>query len=166
MRVLRATGVIAVALAGVMTAGCGSGTAADAGSAGPGIVLSATPGPVTPEGTVTQEPGTVTGGGPRGTVDPLAELDIDDQRGEGSQVVIESLATGLTGVTLVLLDSKGTTVATLPVPPGVQPVAVELDTRLTTTQELRGVLMAPDGAGMLMDDEGEAVEEDFDYVIR
>ena len=158
----------AIALVSLLTAGCGSGAPSDLGStSAPGIMLSTGPVSPAPDGSSTQQPRMgADSAGPQGTVDPTADLDIDDQRGDGSQVIVESLATSLTGVTLVLLDSKGKTVAAIPVAPGVQPVAVELDVTLVRSQELRGVLMAPDGAGMLVDDEGEVVEEDFDYVIR
>lgn len=166
MGALRASGLGAIALVGVLTAGCGSGTATDTASTASGIVLGTVPGtmPDAPAEQPTTPPASPTLG-QAGVIDPTADLDIDDQRGDGSQVVIESLATSLTGVTLVITDRKGRTVGTATVTPGVQPVTVELQVPLARSQELRGALMAPGEAGMLVDDEGEAVEEDFDYVI-
>ncbi len=130
----------------------------------PGIVLGSAVGntPSATPGDASAVPG-MSGGS---IVDPRADLDIDDQRGDGSRVIVESLSASLQGVTLVLLDEKGRAVAEVPVSPGVQPVSIALDPPLNRSQELRGILTAPDGGGILMDGDGEAVEEDFDYLIQ
>ena len=126
----------------------GSGTTLDTPGASPG------------------NPSTTSRGPGPSAADPLADLDIDDQRGDGTRVVVESLSASRQGVMLVLLDEKGRTVAEIPVTPGVQPVTIPLDPPLARSQELRGMLMAADGSGILVDSDGEAVEEDFDYLIR
>ena len=155
---------VALTLGAVLTTAC-SGTASPGAQAAPeaGITLPAAPAPDTSSGSTSGVSQTLEG---KGQVDPLADLDIDDQRGDGTSVVVESLTTGLLGVELVLVDEQGQTLVTMPVKPGVQPVTVELWIRLERSQEVRGMLMAPDGSGILIDDDGEAVEEDFDYVIR
>lgn len=156
-------------VAGIGASACAAGSASSDGSSAdpgdPGIVLDAGR-PTSPGAGASATATGATGVEVARTVDPRADLDIDDQRGDGTRVVVESLTTGLEGVTLVLLDAQGQKIATLPVTIGVQPVTVELDEPLQRSQELRGVLEAPDGGGILVDDEGEAVEEDFDYVIR
>ena len=166
-----------VTVVGLTAAGCaGGGDSASSRASEPGIVLGAGATP-SAGGTAVPPPSGSTspsasipadaGGSPPGTViDPAADLDIDDQRGDGTRVVIESLSTSVAGVTLVIVDARGRTVASVPVTPGVQPVTIALDVPLSRSQELRGELRAPDGSGILVDDEGEAVEEDFDYVIR
>ena len=153
----------AVALIGLMTSGCGSDSES-AASAAPGIVLGGSAASSPPAPPIQAD---AAGTSSEPVIDPLADLDIDDQRGDGTQVIVESLSTSLPGgVTLVILDGKGRTIAEVPVTPGVQPVTVLLDSTLTRSQELQGMLMAPGGGGILVDNEGEAVEEDFDYVIR
>ena len=131
----------------------------------PGIVLGSGAGmstPSAPPGDTSADPGTSA----PSLVDPRADLDIDDQRGDGTRIVVESLSTSLQGVTLVVLDEKGRVVAKVPVTPGVQPVSIALDSPLSRSQELQGMLMAGDGNGILVDGDGDAIEEDFDYLIR
>lgn len=167
MRGPRAIGTAAaVGLLGLMAAGCGGGgNSGPAASHDPGIVLGAEElsGSRSPAPSIGSDAGAASSGS---VIDPVADLDIDDQRGDGSRVIVESLSTSLPGVVLVLVDTRGRTVASVPVTPGVQPVTVTLDVPLSRSQELRGVLQAPEGSGILVDDEGERVEEDFDYVIR
>lgn len=159
---LRGAGI--AALAALVTAGCAGGDTSGASAASdPGITL-ATAGPAPAPSPSSEEP--TTHPTPAGAIDPRADLDIDDQRGDGTRVVIESLSTSMADVSLVILDDDGTTIASIPVTPGVQPVSITLTSPLSRSQELRGMLEAPGGTGILVDDEGEAVEEDFDYVIK
>lgn len=155
---------VALTLGAVLTTAC-SGSASSGTQEAPeaGITLPAAPAPDASGGPTNGVSQTLE---TKGVVDPLADLDIDDQRGDGTSVVVESLTTGLPGVELVLVDGQGRTLVTMPVKPGVQPVTVELRVRLERSQEVRGMLMSSDGSGILIDDDGETVEEDFDYVIR
>jgi hypothetical protein len=145
---------------------CASGASAIPGDPQePGIVLGSGPvmnAPSTSPGNTSA----ISGTDDRPVIDPRADLDIDDQRGDGTRVIVESLSTSLQGVVLVILDQKGQVVAEVPVTPGVQPVSIAVEPPLTRSQELRGNLLAPDGGGILVDGDGEAVEEDFDYLIR
>lgn len=147
-----------------VTACAGGASSHSEATSEPGIVLGSGAEGNTPRATP-GDASTVPGVSGASVVDPRANLDIDDQRGDGTRVVIESLFASLQGVTLVLLDEKGQAVAEVPVTPGIQPVSIGLDPRLNRSQELRGLLMAPNGRGILVDGDGEAVEEDFDYLI-
>jgi hypothetical protein len=102
--------------------------------------------------------------------DRFAEIDIDDQSGDGTYIVIESLRVSRVSF-LVILDSTGSRLAVSEVSPQSQPVSIELDVRLSRSQELLAKLYVDDGDGIfnseldkaLLDDENESAEEDFDY---
>ena len=106
--------------------------------------------------------------------DPRADLDIEDQSGDGSAVVIESVRVTRDNVYLVILDERGSLLGAKPVPPGVQPVQVDLDRRIDTSGDYYGLLVLDDGDGTidpdadrpLLDDDDEIIEEDFEYYLR
>ena len=106
-------------------------------------------------------------------VDASAEIEIEDQRGDGRSVEIEEIRVGREGTFLVIYDGTGLVIASALVSPQSQPVNVELDVILERSQELQAALYLDNGDGEfsiasdlpLVDDEGEIVHEDFDYEL-
>ncbi len=115
----------------------------------------------------------VTGDGPSRVTDPSADLDIDDQVGDGRSVVIEAVDTDLPAVHIVIETRDGVVLGSDLRTAGLQPVTLRLDEPVPGTAELVGRMLADDGDGILdvgadrpvIDDEGEQVAEDFDYVL-
>lgn len=105
--------------------------------------------------------------------DPLADLDIDDQVGDGRSVVIEAVDTDLRAVHIVIETRDGQILGSDLRTAGLQPVTLRLDQVVFEPTELVGQMLADDGDGILevgvdrpvIDDEGEQVAEDFDYVF-
>ena len=105
--------------------------------------------------------------------DPLADLDIDDQVGNGRSVVIEAVDTDLPAVHIVIETRDGLVLGSDMRTAGLQPVTLRLNEPVPEPMELVGRMLADDGDGILelgadrpvIDDEGEQVAEDFDYVF-
>ncbi len=74
---------------------------------------------------------------------------------------------------VVITDEAGTVLGWDIASPGVQLVSVRLSSPIPASAELLGTLVRDDGDGVLdlatdlpvIDDEGEPVEEDFDYRV-
>lgn len=106
--------------------------------------------------------------------DPRAELDIEDQAGDGRSVVIDSVRVTRDNVSLVILDERGAILGTKAILPGVQPVKIDLQRSVDSSGYLFGLLVLDNGDGRidpgidvpLHDDDGEIVEEDFEYYLR
>lgn len=106
-------------------------------------------------------------------VDRSAEIDIEDQTGDGQLVQIEEIRVGRSNTFLVIYDSGGVVLASTLVSPQSQPVDVKLERTLTKSSQLEAVLYLDDGDGQfeidqdspLIDDEGELVHEDFEYIV-
>ena len=102
-----------------------------------------------------------------------ADLDIDDQAGDGTRVAVESVTVGSSTVFVVITDEAGTVLGSDTASGGVQPVSISLDSPISESGEFIGLLVEDDGDGVLdlatdlpvVDDEGESVEEDFDYRV-
>jgi hypothetical protein len=105
--------------------------------------------------------------------DPRADLDIDDQVGDGFSVVIEAVDTDLPAVHIAIETADGVLLGSDLRTEGLQPVTVRLDQPVPGPMELVGRMLSDDGDGILelgvdrpvIDDEGEQVAEDFDYVF-
>ena len=150
-----------VALAGVavaVLAGCGNSTpAADTGNAPP-IVLPETAGPVPTNP----------------AADSVADLEVEDQVGNGRSVTVTSVILGRGPAWLTVADLSGNSLGVKEVSPRSQPVTVKLQPPVTLSQELVATLYLDDGDGsfdaerdtLMVDEEGEAVSEDFDYVVQ
>lgn len=101
------------------------------------------------------------------------DLDIDDQRGDGTFLTIESVNSPDQDVFVVITDRPGQVLGSGRSTPDRQLVSVELDTRVSQSQELYGSLYLDNGDGIfssstdqqLFDDDNELVEEDFDYLV-
>ena len=106
-------------------------------------------------------------------IDARAEIEIDDQTGDGRSVMIEEIRVGREGTFLVIYDGSGLVLGTTEVSPQSQPVTVELAVELETSQELQATLYLDNGDGVfdlnsdrpLLDYEGELIHEDFYYRV-
>ena len=101
------------------------------------------------------------------------DLDIDDQRGDGTFVTIESINSPDSEVYVVITDRSGQVLGAAKSTSDRQLVTVPLDPRVAQSQELYGSLYLDNGDGafslttdqQVFDDENELVEEDFDYLV-
>lgn len=106
--------------------------------------------------------------------DSFAELEIEDQAGQGQRVEIEEVRLSLGLGFLVITTKDGTILGYATATPDSQPVSVNLTSRIFSSQELIGILFLDNGDGefstetdvRIRDDEGEIIEEDFDYTYR
>lgn len=106
--------------------------------------------------------------------DSFAELEIEDQGGEGKRVEVEEVRLGVGLGFLVITTQDGTILGYATATPDSQPVSVALTSPITSSQELIGILFLDNGDGefssttdsRIRDDDGELVEEDFDYTYR
>ena len=106
-------------------------------------------------------------------VDRSAEIEIEDQIGNGELILIEEIRVGRANSFLVIYDSTGTVLSANLVSPQSQPVTVRLDRPLSKSAKLEAVLYLDDGDGEfnldkdspLVDAENEIVHEDFDYTV-
>lgn len=105
--------------------------------------------------------------------DPRAEIDIDDQSGDGSRIILDEISVGRNNAYLVIYDSRGQVLATALVTPFSQPVSILLNKPLTVSQELQAALYLDDGDGNfeldedqpLIGEENKLAHEDFDYRV-
>jgi hypothetical protein len=106
--------------------------------------------------------------------DPFADVEVDDQFGNGREVAVTSVLLSRGPAVLVISDMTGQVLGTKKVTPRSQPVSVQLDRPVTVSQELLATLYLDNGNGQfnpqkdspMIDDEGEPVSEDFDYVVQ
>lgn len=106
--------------------------------------------------------------------DSFAELEIEDQSGNGLIVEIEEVKLSLGLAFLVITKLDGTFLGYSTATPDSQPVKVFLTSELTSSQELVGMLFLDNGDGAfstetdsrIQEEESEFVEEDFYYTYR
>lgn len=116
---------------------------------------------------------TESSGSPNGFTDRWAEIDIDDQRGDGKSMVIESVEVSRAAI-LAIYDRGGKLLVSAQISPRSQPVSVKFDTPLTKSSELLAKLFLDNGDGVfdpsydlpIYDDESELAEEDFNYRLQ
>ena len=107
-----------------------------------------------------------------------AELEIEDQGGDGTSVLIDEVRTNLQAGLIVIFDRSGNYLGSAPVSASVQPVSIQLESPVTRSQELIGQLFADNGNGIFdssdlpvsepeedQSDE-EAIYEDFEYEVN
>ena len=107
-------------------------------------------------------------------LDRFAEIEIEDQSGDGSSVLIDEIQISAGNAFLVVYDSSGMVLGSTLVTPQSQPVRLRLDVPIATSQELEAALYLDDGDGKLSinddipiyDDERELVHEDFYYGVN
>jgi hypothetical protein len=101
------------------------------------------------------------------------DLDIDNQRGDGTFVSVESVDSLGRNVFVVITDRSGQVLGSVKPALGQQMVTVPLTTQLRQSQELYGSLYLDNGDGVfsattdrqLFDDDNDLIDEDFDYVV-
>lgn len=106
--------------------------------------------------------------------DSFAELELEDQSGSGERVAVEEVRLSLGRGFLVITDLAGNYLGSAIATPDSQPVVVQLDKQLLSSQELIGTLYLDNGDGifgaesdvLIRDSEGEIVREDFDYKVN
>ena len=157
-------GLVGLALAGpLLIGGCSSsepvGTTVTAGE---GAIELSSPAEL-PEPTATAPTAT----------DPIADLEVDDQAGDGTEVAVTSVLLGREPALLVITDMTGQVLGVKQVSTRSQPTQVELQNPVTTSQELLASLYLDNGNGRfnpadtpMLDEENEPVSEDFDYVVQ
>lgn len=105
-----------------------------------------------------------------------AELEIEDQSGDGSSVQIQEVETSLQTGLLVIFDKSGAYLGAAKVSSTVQPVSIELENPINSSQELIGQLFADNGNGVYdsmdlevieaYEEEREIIYEDFEYEMN
>jgi hypothetical protein len=123
-------------------------------------VASPTPG-------LTNQPSASTSGGPsagEASSDAGAELEVEDQRGDGRTVAVQEAKT-TSGTGFVAVYRGDQLLGSVPVGSGA--LTVQLDTPVPATGELEAVLFADDGDGQLDAAKDSRLEdEDFDYTLQ
>lgn len=104
-----------------------------------------------------------------------AELEIEDQSGDGSSVRILEIETTLASGFVVIFDGAGEVLGSAAVSSRAQPVTIELTKKVTQSSELIAGLFADNGNGVFdpsdlpvyeQEEDGlEKIEEDFDYEV-
>lgn len=130
----------------------GSGQAGQAGQGGQG------------QGGSGQAGGTV--------VDPRAEIEVEDQRGDGRSVAVRTARLSIGGGHVAVFDRNRTLLGSAQVPASGGPTTVALSTAVGSG-ELIAVLYGDDGDGRfdpntdprVLDEENESETEDFDYRV-
>ncbi|NHC16410.1 DUF7282 domain-containing protein [Motilibacter deserti] len=148
-------------------------------SPAPGASAAASPAPASPSpsgaGDAAVAPGTGTTVTPApvpALVDTQAELEVEDQRGDGRSVRIEQARTSR-GSGHVAVFTGTTLLGSAAVTSGSQPVSIPLSTAVVGSGELVAVLYGDDGDGtfdptgdpLILDEDGEREDEDFDYRV-
>ena len=154
-----------IVLLGAMTlTGCASVPAGDLENFEP-ITLGDNPAPA-PTKTVDPE-------GQEYANDPSAEVDIEDQSGNGVSIQIDEIKVGRANAFLVIYDSSGLVITQTLVTPQSQPVNLFFDVPLTASMELQAALYLDNGDGIfqldldlpVLGEEGKLVHEDFYYTV-
>lgn len=105
--------------------------------------------------------------------DGFAELEIEDQTGDGTAVSIEEARQSLGNALLVVFDSTGKVLGTGFVRINAQPVSIGLEPPLLETQKLMAQLFLDNGNRSydpgtdtpILDHDGDLVRETFDYIL-
>jgi hypothetical protein len=151
---------IIIGIAGLAVAACGG----SAPSAEAGITL-----PAAPVTVVTPTPsGTASSDRPLTVRDPNADLEVEDQVGDGRTVLVDEVEASVPGFVAVwTLD--GSLLGSAPVRPDTVLIRVRLDAD-AGNRELRAVLYRDDGDGRfdpatdpIVTESGERVQETFEY---
>ena len=103
--------------------------------------------------------------------DKNAEIEIEDQSGNGKTVVISEFEAGIDNLWLVISTESGTIVGATLTTSQSKPVTVSLQRPITKSQELVARLYLDDGDGVLelsqdapvYEEPGDLIDEDFEY---
>lgn len=135
----------------------------------PAAVAPVAPAPTEPEGSDEADES----GEPEYALDRNAEIDIEDQSGDGNSVMIDEIQISGGNSFLVIYDSTGLVRSSTLVTVQSQPVVVRFEVPIEKSQELEAVLYLDNGDGQfslaedspLLDYERELVHEDFYYTV-
>lgn len=105
--------------------------------------------------------------------DAFAELEMEDQSGDGTQVSIEEVRIAFELGFIGVFDLEGNLLGFAKVTDQSQPVAVKLEKAISSSTKLLAKLYADNGDGTfdpsndlpVLDDDRELVIEDFDYQL-
>lgn len=105
--------------------------------------------------------------------DPDAEIDIDDQIGDGVTLRIDEIQVSRGNAFLVIYNSQNFVVSEAFVTPQSQPVTLFFDIPILQNQELQAALYLDDGDGVfdlskdlpILGEENELVHESFSYQV-
>lgn len=105
--------------------------------------------------------------------DRYAEIEIDDQSGDGTSVRISEIQIAGSNSFLVIYNKNGVVLGSALVTAQSQPVQVRLDQPLESSQELEAALYLDNGDGIfrlnedlpILDEERDLVHEDFYYQV-
>jgi len=116
---------------------------------------------------------TVDSSGQQYATDPTAEVEIDDQSGDGTFITIDEIELTRGNAFLVVYNLSGIVLAEAFVTPQSQPVTLMLDAPLSGSQQLQATLYLDNGDGVfeldldlpILGEEGELVHESFWYSV-
>ena len=105
--------------------------------------------------------------------DQSAEIDIEDQSGDGTTLEIDEIKVGRGDAFLVIYNASGLALAEVLVTPQSQPVTIRLTQALEKSQPLQAALYLDNGDGIfeldsdlpILGEEGKLVHADFDYTV-
>jgi hypothetical protein len=184
--------VVAAVAAATLLAGCASGTQ-ELGSEPAVSLAPAASGAPVPQEASSAPPAPPAGAGasqdddaddviPVGAatvLDTTAEVEVEDQAGDGRSVEVEQVRPGAEPGFVVVYDAGRVVLGSAYLSTGVRALAMELDTPVRAGQQLVAALFRDDGDGTFDprtdrlvveedddDPDGEPVTEDFDYVLR
>ena len=104
-----------------------------------------------------------------------AELEIEDQVGDGTIVAIDEVSTSLASALIVISNRSGSVLGVGKASANSTPVSIVLSTPVTTSQELYAQLFSDNGNGgydssdlVVFEslEDREPIIEDFEYVVR
>ena len=105
--------------------------------------------------------------------DPKAEIEIEDQQGDGHLIEMHEIHVGRSSAFLVIYDQAGTVLVTTLLSQLSQPVSIALDSPILNSQKLRAELYLDDGDGIfkltqdlpLIGENGKVVAGEFEYRV-
>ncbi len=104
-----------------------------------------------------------------------AELEIEDQSGDGTTIAVDEVRTSLASGLIVITNRSGSVLGVAKVSANSTPVSISLSTPITSSQELYAQLFSDNGNGAYDSsdlvvyeslEDREPITEDFDYVVR
>ena len=119
------------------------------------------------------QPSSTGGASANVVLDLQAELKVSEQTGDGSQVKLEEVRVGRANTMLVIQDATGNILGTLLLSPGSEPIAIPLNSRVTSSGLLVATLFLDDGDrqfdantdALLIDDDGALMRVFFNYLL-
>jgi hypothetical protein len=102
---------------------------------------------------------------PEYVLDSKAEIEIEDQSGDGKSVKIKFARVERGSAFLVIANSSGELLGFAPIDPQSQPLTILLDGPITSSQELLAQLRWDNGDGKLDLNEDPILVEEYEYEL-